>query len=298
MFGRTIDKIRLHAASALPEDYVCNMGTPRPVVFDARVCRFLGVTHEDLKARTLQGGTDEEILAWAHAHGTARTDEDCQIWNNFMSKIGWRDDRSAMLQQRISEFGLVGKPIETFFDLFDYDEGRDPMVEKPWLPKPAIVILIMGVAGCGKTTVGVKLSQDLKWSFRDADEFHPAENVAKMAAGIPLTDADRAPWLKAIRAHIDQKLAAGESAIVTCSALKEVYRQAVVADPAKVKLVHLTGDYALLLERISNRQGHFMKESMLKSQLETLEAPKEALTLDIAETPDALVASIRKAFNV
>jgi gluconokinase len=298
VFGRTLDKIRLHAAGQLPPDYTCNLGDGRIPLFDARLCRFLGVSYADLKERTLAGGSDEEILAWAHARGIPRSDEDCAHWNSFMRKLGWRDERSAILQQRIVEFGLVGKPIETFFDLNDYDEGRDPVRDRPWEPKAPLVILIMGVAGSGKTTVGVKLAKDLGWAFRDADDFHPPENVAKMAAGIPLTDADRAPWLKAIRDYIDQRLSAGESAVVTCSALKERYRQVVVGDASKVKLVHLTGDFKLLLERISGRQGHFMKPDMLQSQLDTLETPKDALTLNIAETPEALVSAIRQSLNV
>ena len=93
----------------------------------------LGIEYRALAARTLEDGTDEDILAWAHAHGTPRTDEECVIWNRFMTKAGWRDDRSARLQPLVVEYGLVGKPIETVFDLFDYDEGRDPIAERPWL---------------------------------------------------------------------------------------------------------------------------------------------------------------------
>ena len=185
ILARTLDKIRLHAKGLLPADYVANLGELRPALFDARVCRFLGVRYADLKERTLQGGTDEEILAWASARGTPRTDEDCIIWNGYVQKLGWRDDRSAVLAQRVVEYGLVGKDITTFFDLFDIDEGRNPVADRAWEPKNPLVILIMGVAGSGKTTVGVKLAADLGWSFRDADDFHPQENVAKMAAGIP-----------------------------------------------------------------------------------------------------------------
>ena len=129
-----------------------------------------------------------------------------------------------------------------------------------------MVILIMGVAGSGKTTIGRALAASLGWSFRDADDFHPAANVAKMSAGQPLTDADRAPWLAAIRAHLDDKLARGENAVVTCSALRESYRAQLLADPARVKLVHLTGDPALLAARIADRTDHFMKPQMLASQ--------------------------------
>lgn len=131
-FGRMLDKIRLHAAGQLPTDYVANLGDTKPYQFDARCCRFLGLRYSDLVARALQGGTDEEILAWSEAAGTARTDDECDLWNRFMMKRGWRDDRSTALAERIREYGLTGKPIETFFDLLDYDEGRDPVTAKAW----------------------------------------------------------------------------------------------------------------------------------------------------------------------
>src|SRR5476651_1055879 len=161
-----------------------------------------------------------------------------------------------------------------------------------------MVILLMGVAGSGKTTVGRALAAALGWSFRDADEFHPPENVAKMNAGLPLDDADRAPWLAAIRAHIDEKLARSESAVVTCSALKEKYRAALVADPAQVKLVHLAGDAKLIAERIATRRDHFMKPEMLASQFAALEPPGDALVVDIAQPAAILVAQIRRAFSL
>jgi gluconokinase len=132
-FGRMLDKIRLHAIGKLPPEYQTNLGDAQPKLNDGRCCRFLGIEYQALVARTLEGGRDEEILAWAHAHGTPRTDEECDIWNRFMTKGGWRDDRSARLQQLVAEYGLVGRPIETVFDLFDYDEGRDPATGKPWL---------------------------------------------------------------------------------------------------------------------------------------------------------------------
>lgn len=161
-----------------------------------------------------------------------------------------------------------------------------------------MVILLMGVAGCGKTTIGLALAAELGWSFRDADDFHPPENVAKMSSGIPLTDRDRAPWLAAIRAHIDGCVARGESAVLTCSALKERYRAVLRGDPAHVKLVHLAGDFAVILERITARQGHFMKPEMLTSQFEALEPPKDALVIDVAQTPEAIVAQIRRALGL
>jgi len=128
-FGRMLDKIRLSTAGKLPADYQANLG----IGFDARCCTFLRVAYADLKQRTLAGGEDEEILAWAFHKGGTRSADECNVWSRFMSKIGWRDDRTVVLKQRIVEFGLVGKPIETFFDLNEYDEGRDPVGTEAWL---------------------------------------------------------------------------------------------------------------------------------------------------------------------
>ncbi len=131
-FGRMLDKIRLHAAGKLPAEYHENLGAWRPGLFDARCCRFLGIAYDDLAARTREGGSDDAMLAWARKTGTERTGDEVNAWNRFMMKIGWRDDRTTALQERIAAYGLTGKPIETFFDLFDFDEGRDPVASKPW----------------------------------------------------------------------------------------------------------------------------------------------------------------------
>jgi gluconokinase len=131
-FGRMLDKIRLHAAGRLPPSHVANLGEGAAFWFDARCCRFLGLRYDDLKARVLAGGTDEEILVWAESQGMPRSDEDCVVWNRFMAKLGWRDDRSAKLRERIVEFGLTGRPVETIFDLIEYDEGRDPVADRAW----------------------------------------------------------------------------------------------------------------------------------------------------------------------
>lgn len=158
-----------------------------------------------------------------------------------------------------------------------------------------MVVLLMGVAGSGKTTIGRQLAAELGWHFADADDFHPPANVAKMSTGIPLDDADRAPWLAAIRLYIDARLARRENAVVTCSALKEKHRAVLLADPAQVKLVYLRGTRALLWSRISSRQGHFMKPAMLDSQLATLEEPTSALVVDIEQAPEQIIAGIRRA---
>lgn len=157
-----------------------------------------------------------------------------------------------------------------------------------------LVILIMGVSGSGKTTVGEVLARELGWSFRDADDFHPPENVAKMSAGIPLDDCDREPWLAGIHAHIERTLARGESGIVTCSALKERYRQRITGARRGVQLVHLVGDFQLIHQRMASRTDHFMKPEMLRSQFETLEPPADALIVDVRKTPAEIVAEIRR----
>jgi hypothetical protein len=131
-FGRMLDKIRLHAAGQLPADYVENLGDAKLLTLDGRCCRFLGVPYALLRERTLAGGTDEEILAWVHARGIARTDEECHMFNRFLLKLGWRDERSAVLPQRILDSGLTGKPIETILDHIEYDEGRDPVADRAW----------------------------------------------------------------------------------------------------------------------------------------------------------------------
>jgi carbohydrate kinase (thermoresistant glucokinase family) len=293
-----LDKIRLHALGSLPPEYQPNLGEVRMPLFDARCCRFLGVTYEDLRARVLQGGCDEEILAWAHARGAPRNDEECTIWNRFMTKIGWRDDRSDLLRERAVEFGFGRSEAETFCELLDLDEGRPLGGTRSWEGHPISVVIVMGVAGCGKTTVGRGLAEALWWEFIEADDLHPAGNVAKMSAGIALTDADRAPWLAAVRGAIDACIGRGSRAVVACSALKETHRLILAPDPAGVRFAHPRGDYSLIKDRLGGRTGHFMKESLLRSQFETLEEPAYALTLDAAEAPDVLINRIREALGI
>lgn len=294
-FGRMLDKIRLNATGKLPAaDYGANLGKG----FDGRCCSFLRVNYEDLKARTLEGGlNDAQLLHWAEQRGSARSDEECEIWNGFMMKRGWRDAAADTVAKRIAESRLEGRPIATMFDYIDFDEGRDPVTSHAWELREPLVVLLMGVSGSGKTTVGLKLAAELGWSFRDADDFHPPANVAKMSAGTPLNDLDRAPWLAAIRAHIDTALARGESAVVTCSALKEAYRHAAIPDPQRVRLVHLSGNFDLILDRMGRRQ-HFMKPEMLQSQFATLEPPAHAFTVDIAKSPEQIVTEIRHHLGV
>ncbi len=156
----------------------------------------------------------------------------------------------------------------------------------------------MGVAGSGKTTVGRLLAQDLHWPYHEADSFHSAANKEKMGRGVPLDDADRAPWLAAIRRAIDECVAQGRNAVFSCSALKEQYRRVLAGGLPCVRLVYLTGSRALLAARLAGRSGHYMKPGMLDSQLATLEPPRDALTLDVGPTPEELVAEIRRQLKL
>ena len=153
-------------------------------------------------------------------------------------------------------------------------------------------LVVMGVAGSGKTTLGQALGRRLGWDFRDADGFHPAANIAKMKAGTPLQDEDRWPWLRAIRAHMESEHAAGRSGIIACSALKESYRDTLVRGEPWVRFVHLNGSRELIEGRMRAREGHFMPVSLLDSQFATLESPADAIVLDIAQPPEALVAEV------
>ena len=127
-----LDKIRLNAAQKLPEEYVVLLGDSQFYTLDGRCCRFLGVPYAEIRERTLQGGTDEEIMAWVQERGTLRTDEECHMWNRFIAKLGWRDERSHLLPQRIIDSGIKDKTVETIIDHIEYDEGRDPVAERSW----------------------------------------------------------------------------------------------------------------------------------------------------------------------
>lgn len=162
-------------------------------------------------------------------------------------------------------------------------------------PPSPLVIILMGVSGSGKSTIGTLLSEVLGWPFRDADSFHPASNVEKMSRGQPLTDEDRRPWLAAIAAWIDARRAAGEPGIVSCSALKRAYRDILIGERSGVRLVHLQGGRELIGRRLAARKGHFMPASLLQSQFEALEAPgpdENAIVASIAQPPEAVVAAL------
>lgn len=155
------------------------------------------------------------------------------------------------------------------------------------------ILVIMGVAGSGKTTVGRTVAARLGWPFLDADAFHPPENVEKMRRGEPLDDADRRPWLEAMRAAIAEHAARSEPAVFTCSALKRAYRSALASGhEGRLLWVHLQGDPELIAARLRARRDHFMPPGMLASQFEALEAPPDALTLDVTEPPERLADAI------
>ncbi len=155
-----------------------------------------------------------------------------------------------------------------------------------------MVILLMGVSGAGKTTVGWLLASQLGWEFADGDDFHPAANVEKMRNGIPLTDADRAPWLETLRVLIAGWIAAGKNAVLACSALKRAYRESLRVGP-EVQIVHLRGTPQLLQQRLRARVGHFMTERMLESQLAALEEPEHGVVVDVDRSPAEIVAEIQ-----
>ncbi|PRX51284.1 gluconate kinase (SKI family) [Prauserella shujinwangii] len=155
-------------------------------------------------------------------------------------------------------------------------------------------LVVMGVSGVGKTTAARLLSQRLGWPMAEADEFHPAANIAKMAAGTPLTDADRTPWLTAIRDWIGARGTAGEHTVVTCSALKRAYRDVLRQAPGtRVRFVHLRGTPETVAPRLAERSGHFMPPSLLESQfrdLEPLGADEDGVTVDVSDAPEEIVA--------
>ena len=156
-----------------------------------------------------------------------------------------------------------------------------------------MIVVLMGVSGAGKTTIGARLAARLGWRFIDADDHHPQANVAKMAAGIPLDDADRWPWLDAL----NRLLRAQSDAIIACSALKESYRQRLVAGIDGACIVYLYGAKALIAARIAERKHKFMPASLLDSQFATLEPPRDAIAIDVAEPAEASVAAIAAALG-
>jgi gluconokinase len=158
-----------------------------------------------------------------------------------------------------------------------------------------MVIIVMGVTGAGKSTIGRMLAASLGWEFHDGDDLHSEESKRKMHRGEPLTDLDRAPWIIAVRQVVQAMLSSGANGVVACSALKQSYRDQIVGDAASVKLVYLKGPRRLIGERLAGRIGHFMNPELLQSQFDTLEEPgqHDAIVVDVAAAPEAIVDAIR-----
>jgi gluconokinase len=161
-----------------------------------------------------------------------------------------------------------------------------------------MVIVLMGVSGAGKTTVGRLLAEALGAEFAEGDAYHPPANIEKMRRGIPLEDADRWPWLQTLAAQIDRWLAAGQTVVLACSALKQSYRDVLAQARPGVRFVHLEGDKALIRRRLDARRGHYMPATLLDSQIAALEPPVDAITVDIAGAPEAIAATIIRLLDL
>lgn len=161
-----------------------------------------------------------------------------------------------------------------------------------------LVIIVMGVSGSGKTTVGIALAEKLEFEFADADDFHSEANKAKMGAGTPLTDDDRHPWLHALSAAIKNWQSEKRNVVLACSALKEAYRREIIGDNErrKIVVVYLKANYKEIYERLKNRNNHFMKAAMLDSQFATLEEPSDAIVVNAHQPVDKIVADITAAY--
>ncbi|MTI38708.1 gluconokinase [Fulvivirga lutimaris] len=156
-----------------------------------------------------------------------------------------------------------------------------------------MIIIVMGVSGSGKSTIGKALAEKLKFPFFDADDFHPQSNKDKMASGIPLTDEDRYPWLELIVDALSKE----NNGVLACSALKDTYREILNKASDDVRWVYLNGDYETIKQRMEQRSGHFMKADMLKSQFDALQAPSEAINVDITLSIGEIVATVIKNIN-
>ena len=163
-----------------------------------------------------------------------------------------------------------------------------------------MILIVFGVSGAGKTTVGKLLARELGWHFLEADDFHPAANVEKMRSGHPLTDEDRWPWLEHLRRQIKRSLAAGENAVFACSALKRAYRDRLRVSE-EVKFVYLRGDFALIEEQLRSRRRHFMDPDLLQSQFDDLEEPQpdeHVVTVQLGGTPEEILGEIKAKLHL
>jgi gluconokinase len=160
-----------------------------------------------------------------------------------------------------------------------------------------MILIVMGVVGAGKTTVGRLLAEELHYEFADADDFHPQANIEKISRGIALSDEDRDPWLARLRERIRKWEASGTNAVLACSALKSSYREKLRAGP-HVRFIFLKGSAELIAQRLSSRHGHFAGANILASQMADLEEPDDAMTVDIAQSPPEIVAKIRQKLDL
>jgi gluconokinase len=160
-----------------------------------------------------------------------------------------------------------------------------------------MIVIVMGTTGSGKTTIGSLLGKRLGWEFVDADDFHPPANVEKMKHGIPLTDTDREPWLKALHDKIVEWTAGKHNVVLACSALKQSYREGLRAG-SEVKFVYLKGTYELFSRRVLTRKGHFAKQDLIASQFAALEEPTDAIIADASDSPEEIVSEVRKQLGI
>lgn len=160
------------------------------------------------------------------------------------------------------------------------------------MQKETLALVMMGVSGSGKTTVGKLVAERLGWAFYDADDYHPRANVEKMASGEPLDDSDRRPWLLRLQRLISEHINNEEPMVLACSALKQKYRDLLLEGNEKTEVVYLQGSYELIFERMNGREDHYMKADMLQSQFEALEEPEDAVVISIDETPEEIAAEI------
>ena len=169
------------------------------------------------------------------------------------------------------------------------------MKTKPHCKPPCAAIIVMGVSGCGKSTIGLMLAAQLGWRFADGDDFHPPANVAKMKSGTPLSDEDRWPWLDQLNGLLRDSNSSGKPLVLACSALKQRYRDRLARNVVNLRLVYLYGSFELISARVAARQHKYMPASLLRSQFDALEAPIDALAIDIDQAPEQLVDAVVRA---